>query len=479
MLKKRIHKWGIDRKNKENDILAALRISLTRHSIGKRTSFRIRGRIVDETEVDRYLRRKGIQDAKKFAESSTQADSSVVIPFTPSPSPRPEGDAHPCEEGEDVPASALDHSCSQEHYNSGDTWHVATTQTFGSTTPWQGYDQSTYHPMNNVAGLRNLSTTERLLFLNDAYHKKAMQVVQCVSLEPTATSSHQANTGLDRLRAFTNGMWRGRGRLLESQCLGAFQSFNDALDSLPPLLSNPHEQLLTDIYEMILNFQLDKSQDILYNVLKHVAEVCEACNNTNTNGWRVGLIAKDLSEMSYSNRAATADCLIRNIRDHYRQNLSLRVQEAQSIDKILLRSLYRRKEISQAVTYLEGQLQAHDALAVVNPSDSCTMLVELAQCYRFQKRHEKAIQCAKLALQRPLNTDDIYSYADTKIRCLRTFALSEAGRGNYHLSHQYATRALALAEAYLGPERSISSLLKAELEDIELILDNLGLAYLR
>ena len=43
------------------------------------------------------------------------------------------------------------------------------------------------------------------------------------------------------------------------------------------------------------------------------------------------------------------------------------------------------------------------------------------------------------------------------------------------MSHQYAGRALVLAEANLGPERSISSLIKAELEDIELILDNLGL----
>jgi tetratricopeptide (TPR) repeat protein len=475
MLKKRIHKWSIDRKNKEKDIIAALRISLSRRSIGKRTSFRIRGRIIDENEINRYLRRKGIQDAAELAESSTQADSSVVRPFTPSLSPGPEGDAHLGKEREIDPASAYDHSCSQEHCNSGDSWHTATTQALESNTPWQGYDHNTYHHTSNVAGLLHLSITEQLLLLNDAFHKTAVQVVSYGSPKSIATSTHQANTGIDRLRAFTNGMWRGRGRLLESQCPSAFRSFNDALDSLPPLLSNPHEQLLTDVYEMILNFQLDKSKDILYNVLKHAAEVCEARNNTDTNSRRVGIIAKALSLMSFSDRAAIAECLIRNVRDHYRQRQSSDAQEAKSIDKILSRSLYRRKEISQAIAYLEDKLQNYSPLGAVDLSDSCTMLVELAQCYRFQKQHNKAIQCARLALQRAQNLSDPYGYVDIKVRCIRTFALSEAKRGNYHLSHQYATRALVLGDTYLGPEGSLTSLIRAEVEDIELILDNLGL----
>lgn len=475
MLKKRIHKWSIDRKNKEKDIIAALRISLSRRSIGKRTSFRIRGRIIDENEINRYLRRKGIQDAGELAESSTQADSSVVRPFTPSLSPGPGGDAHLGKECEIDSASAYDHSCSQGHSNTGGLWHTANTPALGSNMAWQGYDPSTHDPTSNVAGLLHLSITEQLLLLNDAYHKTAVQVVSYGSPKSIATSTRQANTGIDRLRAFTNGMWRGRGRLLESQCPSAFRSFNDALDSLPPLLSNPHEQLLTDVYEMILNFQLDKSKDILRNVLKHIAEVCEARNSTDTNSWRVGIIAKDLSLMSFSDRAAIAECLIRNVRDHYRQRQSWDAQEAKSIDKILSRSLYRRKEVGQAIAYLEDQLQNYNALGAVDLSDSCTMLVELAQCYRFQKQHNKAIQCAKSALLRAQNLNDQYSYVDIKIRCLRIFALSEAGRGNYHLSHQYARRALVLAEANLGPERSISSLIKAELEDIELILDNLGL----
>jgi hypothetical protein len=56
MLKRRIRKRGIDRNNKESDVLAALQLALQREAQGKRrTEFAMRSRVVKRKEINCYL----------------------------------------------------------------------------------------------------------------------------------------------------------------------------------------------------------------------------------------------------------------------------------------------------------------------------------------------------------------------------------------------------------------------------------------
>lgn len=65
MYKVHITKWELDKRNKEHEVLAMARKKRQRDAVGKRSEFRIRGRIVSIEDVHRYLKRKGmsVEDA--------------------------------------------------------------------------------------------------------------------------------------------------------------------------------------------------------------------------------------------------------------------------------------------------------------------------------------------------------------------------------------------------------------------------------
>jgi hypothetical protein len=60
MYKDHITKWGLDKNNKEYEVMAIVRKKCQRDAVGKPSEFRIRGRIVSIEDVHRYLKRKGI-----------------------------------------------------------------------------------------------------------------------------------------------------------------------------------------------------------------------------------------------------------------------------------------------------------------------------------------------------------------------------------------------------------------------------------
>ncbi|MCJ1247032.1 hypothetical protein MMC30_004243 [Trapelia coarctata] len=58
MYKNKITQWGLDKKNKENEIVAFIRKTTQRAAVGKKSVIRIRGRVLDPEEAERYLKRK-------------------------------------------------------------------------------------------------------------------------------------------------------------------------------------------------------------------------------------------------------------------------------------------------------------------------------------------------------------------------------------------------------------------------------------
>ena len=60
MYKQRITKWGLDKKTKEDEAWAILRLNMRRELLGKDSAFRVRGKPVTMDDTLRYFKRKGI-----------------------------------------------------------------------------------------------------------------------------------------------------------------------------------------------------------------------------------------------------------------------------------------------------------------------------------------------------------------------------------------------------------------------------------
>jgi hypothetical protein len=82
MFKDRIKKWGLDKKNKERDMVAILHKKTQRDAVGKKSSFRVRGQVVEMENVLRYFKR--MKEIPKMGPSAASTPSDISY-WTPSP----------------------------------------------------------------------------------------------------------------------------------------------------------------------------------------------------------------------------------------------------------------------------------------------------------------------------------------------------------------------------------------------------------
>ena len=87
MYKTHINKWGLDKKNKENEMRAIVRKHKQRADLGKRCILRVRGRPRDFAEVIRYWHRKGVSVDDVISRRTASPTPEAVECFTPVPSP--------------------------------------------------------------------------------------------------------------------------------------------------------------------------------------------------------------------------------------------------------------------------------------------------------------------------------------------------------------------------------------------------------
>ena len=87
--KKKITEWGLDKKNKENEIRAILRKRNQRAAVGKKSIFLIRGRIKEPEEIEHYLKRKPLSFGAEQAQSAhTPPELECFTPIEIPTSPR-------------------------------------------------------------------------------------------------------------------------------------------------------------------------------------------------------------------------------------------------------------------------------------------------------------------------------------------------------------------------------------------------------
>jgi hypothetical protein len=89
MYKARIAKWGLDKKTKEAEAWALLRIKMQRGAIGKDSAFRVREKPVTVEDILRYFKRKGIMHPEVMPQPCEASTPPAIECWTPIPSPKP------------------------------------------------------------------------------------------------------------------------------------------------------------------------------------------------------------------------------------------------------------------------------------------------------------------------------------------------------------------------------------------------------
>jgi hypothetical protein len=102
MYKARITKWGLDKKTKEAEAWAMLRIKMQRNAVGKDSNFRVRGKPVTIEDVLRYFKRKGIVHPNATHQPSEASTPPAIDYWTPVTSPKPGLTANQVYEEEDM-----------------------------------------------------------------------------------------------------------------------------------------------------------------------------------------------------------------------------------------------------------------------------------------------------------------------------------------------------------------------------------------
>ncbi len=81
MYKNKITQWGLDKKNKEHEVLAFIRKTTQRAAVGKKTIARVRNHVLDLEEVQRYIKRKPY--SMEFALEQSASTPPGLVCFTP------------------------------------------------------------------------------------------------------------------------------------------------------------------------------------------------------------------------------------------------------------------------------------------------------------------------------------------------------------------------------------------------------------
>ena len=86
MYKRRIKQWGLDKKNKDEEMRAVVRKTKERLDRGKRSEILVRGKAIGEKEVMRYWRRKRISIDEAITHRTASVTPEAVEIVTPVPS---------------------------------------------------------------------------------------------------------------------------------------------------------------------------------------------------------------------------------------------------------------------------------------------------------------------------------------------------------------------------------------------------------
>jgi hypothetical protein len=183
-----------------------------------------------------------------------------------------------------------------------------------------------------LAGPPELELLRKALLSNDAYYRSIHAFATFTTISTTTLAKFD-----ELLDIFTSGMWRGRDLLIEGEFQSAFKCFDEAFDSINAITVQRSRRFLPELFEMVLNFQLEDSFDILQSLLCFISQICNV--NRNRNKW-LSQIMVSLLRMNRADRIDAVDRLMQNVFSHFETNVGQDHPETKSIHKALPQSVF-------------------------------------------------------------------------------------------------------------------------------------------
>ncbi|KAL9071458.1 MAG: hypothetical protein Q9161_004175 [Pseudevernia consocians] len=170
MYKTRIKQWGLDKKNKANEMRAIVRKKKQLGDQGMSTAFRVRGQLVDYVDVVRYWERKGVRIDDVIAQRSNSKTPEAVDFFVslPSPTRTPESMTVP----ERILVSIRDYC--KGSFETG-TWVVTNPRKNCETTKVQE------DPLAHLSALHTQSSLACKLFAGNQFEEAGQTLVSATS----------------------------------------------------------------------------------------------------------------------------------------------------------------------------------------------------------------------------------------------------------------------------------------------------------
>ena len=247
MLKKRITKWNLDKKLKNADMSAALRIALAREAQGKKSLFLNRGRIITFDDIKRYFKRKGVHDLHAMVASRPASKpESLTTCYTPPATP----------ESSNTKGSGLVDVAEADKL----------IDTASSVPP-------SARTTRRIQAIRHLATPasclEQLLMSNSSYYDSVFEDPDWMDEESTFE--------LDTLESFHHCMTGGQAFLDAGNGPLAFKTFDCAFDLVRAILRNRILLFLPYIYHMMMIFGGLRNQEVISHLLGFIGQMTEEC----------------------------------------------------------------------------------------------------------------------------------------------------------------------------------------------------------
>jgi tetratricopeptide (TPR) repeat protein len=472
MLKKRIRKWGLYKKNNESDIRAAIQIALQRESQRKyKTEYNIRGRRVSHGEIRRYLRRKGIHDMREFAADPAAFGpiSAPVVASTPTQSPEPPetpstGSNSP-DVGLGVEQEDVEYVINSEHSSSTLRGAALSPARESLTSISPSLSDSPELELFREALAHNKGYFDYLSGTTDSFRRTAMTPNYALEFPESP-----------ELKNFVAALWRGRDLLLENRMKQAFEHFDVAFKAVKSVLAQPSRKFLPELYEVVLNFQLDDSKGIVRNLLEYIAQMAAVAPGMQNLNQSIVHIALRLLRMSAADRADASERLLANVGQRFDSDLAYDQRDVLTINNTISRSAFCRYPLAEAIIQWKARLEAEKRSVTTPTYENCVLIFELAKCYRLLNKIDDAISWLNVALSKAPRLENPYGRADIKVRCFRALGWVEVKRDNWAIAHNYLQQAYRLARLILGMEDSLTHLVESDVKELECRMSDMGIA---
>jgi tetratricopeptide (TPR) repeat protein len=479
MYKSRLHKWGLDKKKKEHEMLDLVRRGLQRKGDDKDEVFLVRGRQVTLADALHYFNRKGIKDPSSLLESngdptgelSSPDDADVTTPLSSTAdmldSGQPDGFDYgltksPLEmDDPDKIAFPLTLKPSDIAENCLAALQMALNIPALSPMPpfrTLSVESSVAPSKASAADYRYLD----VIFQNLQSHYMRLFEARNVSISNT-TGSWTATSDDAVADRFSYLMYHGYSFLWNGERDKAIDNFYKAFALIEALLKDDHLGFMIYIFDLIVRHDGTGYEEPLLMLLQHLGDLAKAVFESDRHP--IYLVANYMSHATIS-RAWLAESTLRKLLDFFQDSIGYFHPETIALLQTFATGLMNRKWYAEAAIRFQQLVDAFETTMSKQCYELCNALRSTSEAYFHMEQYREALQGLKSALEQAeslprMEEREIY------VRCLQGMAEISNKLGRRQDANETMQHVVDICRDSFGPEHPFTNRAKMDLKSIQ------------